>query len=82
MCGMARRSNVHASQIAAEVISAAIEQANDEVYSIDLNYTITEQHGEMFYDIQEDKYYYRIFTGYEDSNGTCGAVVTMYELQV
>ena len=76
------RSNVHASQIAAEVISAAIEQANDEVYSIDLNYTITEQHGEMFYDIQENKYYYRIFTGYEDSNGTCGAVVTMYELQV
>ena len=61
---------------------AAIEQANDEVYSIDLNYTITEQHGEMFYDIQEDKYYYRIFTGYEDSNGTCGAVVTMYELRV
>lgn len=73
-------AQAHASQITDKVISAAIEQANAEVHSINQNCIITEQYGEMFYDIQEDKYYYKIFTGYKDSNGICGAVVTLYEL--
>lgn len=67
--------------VTSQVIESAYEQACIELAMMDSSYTIYEQSGEGYYDMQNGKYYYQVNTVYQTPAGGYGAFATLYELQ-
>ena len=66
---------------AEEYRSDALQSANVELAAIDGNNRMTSQEAVLYYDIEADKCYYKVFTEYQDIDDGCyGAFTTMYQI--
>lgn len=66
---------------AEEYRSDALQSANVELATMDGNNRMTLQEAVLYYDIEADKCYYKVFTEYQDIDDGCyGAFTTMYQI--
>ena len=67
-------------EITYETMVAASAQAEEHINVLGEEYSIVEQYADKYYDIIENKYYYRIMSVYKIPDGSYGAIFTMYEI--
>ncbi len=73
-------SNQNGIKITDDVIRVALNEAKLQIESNNSGNKVTKQRGEAYYDIENGKHYYRVFTVYEADTGGFGALSYLYPL--
>lgn len=68
-----KNSSSYVPVITQDDIDDANEAAREKVMEINENYTVEELSGEAYYDVDTNKYYYKVFTVYKTPGGAFGA---------